>query len=132
MIGNPCLRWCSKRLLNKCQLTTVWNIISKEGLIYIHKIKLNKIPESIYKMYNTNAKPKRSKTSLLPKYTPKSRKLNNFIFYKFSKIHNNLPDDLINLELKKVRKHIKWHIDLNFDPYSFPHSNLDISSNSHS
>ena len=70
-------------------------------------------------MYNTNNKPKQSKTSLKPQYTPKSRKLNNFIFYKFSEIHNNLPDDLVNLDLKKFRKHIKWHVDQNFDPYSF-------------
>ena len=49
-------------------------------------------------MYNTNDKPKRPKRSLKPKYTPKTRKLNNFIFYKFSELHNNLPDYLLNLD----------------------------------
>ena len=28
IIGNPCLRWCSNSLLNKCQLKTIWNMIS--------------------------------------------------------------------------------------------------------
>ena len=39
IIGNPCLRWTSKRLLNKCQSRTIWNMITEQGLIYIHKIQ---------------------------------------------------------------------------------------------
>ena len=97
-------------------------MISELGLVYIHKIKLNQIPTSIYEKYNTNNKPKRSKTSLIPKYTPKTKKLNNFIFYKFL--------DLVNLDLKKFRKQIKQYIDQNFDPYSFPYTETTNNSDS--
>merc|ERR1712243_222432 len=51
ILGNPCLRWCSNRLLNKCQLTKIWHTILELGLVYIHKIKLNQTPTSIYEMY---------------------------------------------------------------------------------
>ena len=86
----------------------------------------------IYEMYNTQDKPKPSKIILRPKYTPKSQKLNNFLFYKFTEIYNTLPDDLKSLEIKEFCAQIKLHIDLNFDPYTFPTSQADINSDSDS
>ena len=105
-------------------------MISEQGLIYIHKIKLNKLPITIYEMYNTNNKPKRSKTSLIPKYTLKTRKLNNFIFYKFSELYNNLLDNIANLDLKKFKKQIKSYIYQNYDPYAFLYTESTNSSDS--
>ena len=32
IIGNPCLRWTSNRLLNKCNLRTIWHMITEQGL----------------------------------------------------------------------------------------------------
>merc|ERR1712082_261371 len=32
LLGNPCLRSWSNHLLNKCQLTTIWHMISELGL----------------------------------------------------------------------------------------------------
>ena len=40
IMGNPCLKWTSSRLLNKCQLKTIWHMISEQGLTYIDKIQL--------------------------------------------------------------------------------------------
>merc|ERR1712240_513038 len=130
ILGNSCLKWCSNQLLNKCQLTMIWHTISELGLVYIQKVKLNQTPTSIYEMYNTNDKPKRSKTFLIPKYTPKTRKLNNFIFYKFLELHNNLPDNIANLDLKKFKKQIKSYIYENYDPYAIPYTETTNSSNS--
>ena len=81
-------------------------------------------------MYNTNDKPKRLKTSLIPKYTSRTRKLNNFIFYKFSELHNNLPDNIANLNQKKFTKQIKSYINENYDPYTFPYTETTNSSDS--
>merc|ERR1712243_220314 len=43
ILGNPCLRWCSNRLLNKCQLTTIvaHNIRTGIGLHTQNQIKQN-------------------------------------------------------------------------------------------
>ena len=73
IIDNPCLRWTSNRLLNKCKLKTIWHMISKQGLTYIHKIQQTKTPTIIYEMYNIPTRPKRTNIDLRPKYTPKQR-----------------------------------------------------------
>ena len=44
IIGNPCLRWTSNRLLNKCKLKTIWHMISEQDLTYRHKIQQTKTP----------------------------------------------------------------------------------------
>ena len=44
IMGNPCLKWTSSRLLNKFQLQTIWLMITEQGLTYIHKIQLTQTP----------------------------------------------------------------------------------------
>ena len=107
-------------------------MISEHGLIYIHKIQTTHTPVVIYEMYNTQTKPKRTKTTLRPKYTPKSNKLNNSLFYKFTEIYNSLPEELRFIESKKFPTQIKLHININLVPYSFPTSQNDINSDSDS
>ena len=79
-------------------------------------------------MYNTQNKPKRTNTTLRPKYTPKSNLLKNSIFYKFTEIYTNLPKHLIIKEIKHFKTQIKTHISNTFDPYSFPVSQADTDT----
>ena len=74
IIGNPCLRWTSNRLLNKCKLKTIWHMISEQGLTYIHKIQQTKTPTTIYEMYTLSNQPKCTNTDLHPKYTHQKQK----------------------------------------------------------
>ena len=67
IMGNQCFRWSTRKMLNKCNLRTIYQLIAEQGLIFIHKIQTTKIPISLYKMCNTNDKNKRPKNSLRPK-----------------------------------------------------------------
>ena len=115
-MGNPCLKWTSSRLLNKCQLKTIWDMISEQGLTYIHKIQLTQTPIVIYEMFNIPTRPKCTNINLHPKYTPKTNLLKNSIFYKFSEIYSNLPNHIKIAEIKKFKTQIKTHINISFDP----------------
>merc|ERR1712115_281012 len=83
IMGSPCLKWTSNRLLNKCKLQTIWHMITEQGLTYIHKIQTTQTPLAIYEMYNIPNRPKRINVHLYPKYTPKTKLLGYSIFYKF-------------------------------------------------
>ena len=56
IMGNPCLRWNTTKMITKCNLRTIYQLINEQGLIYIHKIQANRTPLSIYELYNTNNK----------------------------------------------------------------------------
>ena len=127
IMGNPCLRWTSARLLNKCRLHTVWHMITNQGLTYIHKIQTTQTPTLIYENYIIPNRPKRTNTNLRTKYTPKSK---NSLFYRFSEIYSTLPDHLKTIEVKKFSKHIAAHITDNYDPYKFPNTNNTPDSDS--
>ena len=130
IMGNPCLRWTSARLLNKCRLHTVWHMIINQGLTHIHKFQKTQTPALIYENYIIPKRPKRTNTNLRKKYTPKSQILKNSLFYRFSEIYSTLPDHLNTTEVKKFSKHIAVHITENYDPYKFPNTNnsTDVDS----
>ena len=83
IIGNPCLRWTSNRLLNKCKLKTIWHMITEQGLIYKHTIQQTKTPTTIYEMYTIPNRPKHTNTDLRPKYTPKTKIKKTHYFINF-------------------------------------------------
>lgn len=51
IIGNPCLRWSSNRILNKAGLSNLWHMLIESGLNFIHKLQVNKTPSAIYDYY---------------------------------------------------------------------------------
>ena len=79
-------------------------------------------------MYNIPTRPKRTNIDLSPIYTPKTKILENSIFYKFSEIYSTLPDHLKTIEIKEFKSQIKIHISTTFDPYSFPSTNNDTNT----
>ena len=103
IMGSPCLKWTSSRLLNKCKLQTIWHMITEQGLTYIHKIQTTQTPLAIYEIYDIPTRPKRTNVHIYPKYTPKTNLLKNSFFYKFSKIYANLPDTLKISSIKKFK-----------------------------
>ena len=105
-------------------------MMSEQGLLYIHKVQSTRIPLAIYEFYQIPTCPVRTSTNILPKYAPKVRMLKNSLFYRFSKIYNNLPDHLKILIVSKFKKQIKEYMKYNFQPYSFPNSNYQSDSDS--
>ena len=94
IMGSPCLKWSSSRLLNKCKMHTIYHMITEQAINYIHKIQTTQTPQALYNMYNIPTHPQRTNPHLYPKYTPKTKHLKSSIFFKFSKIYKNLPDQL--------------------------------------
>ena len=95
-------------------------MITEQGLIYIHKVQQTKTPTTIYEMYTLSNCPKCTTIDLRPKYTPKTKILKNSLFYKFSDIYSQIPENIKSLEIKKYRSQIKTDISTSFDPYSLP------------
>ena len=93
---------------------------TEPGLIYIHKVQQTKTPTTIYKMHILPNCPRCTTIDLHPKYTPKTKILKNSLFYKFSDIYSQIPENIKSLEIKKYRSQIKTHISTSFDPYSLP------------
>ena len=81
IIGSPCLKWNSNRLLNKSKLNTIWHMISAQGLSYIHRVQSTKIPQAIYELYQIPTSPVRLSTKIIPKYIPKT-KIHYFIDFR--------------------------------------------------
>ena len=110
IMGNPCLRWTSARILDKCNLTNIWHMLLEQGLNFIHKIQIEKEPKSIFSLYQNTQRHKRHQTKIIPIYTPKTKSMKNFIFYKFSEIHTTLNPHLQHLPIKSFKIEIKQHI----------------------
>ena len=95
-------------------------MISAQGLIYIHNVQFNKIPQTIYELYQVPNCPMRQNAKIVPKYIPKTKILKNTLFYCFSENYSSLPNYLKILITKKFKKEVKDYVKYNFPPYSFP------------
>ena len=120
VIIGPCLKWNSERLLNKAKLSTIWHMISAQGLIYIHNLKINKLPQAIYELYHIPKRPARKKAKITPEYIPRTKILKNSLFYRFSEYYSGVPEYFKEQKPKKFKKEIKIYVKYNYPPYSFP------------
>ena len=104
-MGNPCLRWNTTKMITKCNLRTIYQLINEQGLLYIHKIQATKKPLSIYELYNTNNKNTRPKLNLRPKYNPKTTLLKNSLFFKYTELYIEVPENIKNIPLLNFVKY---------------------------
>merc|ERR1712240_35946 len=129
IIGNPCLRWNTTKMITKCNLRTIYQLINEQGLIYIHKIQVTKIPLSIYRLYNANNKNIRPKLNLRPKYNPKTKRLKNSLFYKYTELYIEVPEKIKNIPLLNYVKYsIRDYLNKKYDPYTIPDTNNNDST----
>merc|ERR1712240_719215 len=129
IMGNPCLRWNTMKMITKCNLRSIYQLINEQGLLYIHKIQATKTPTSLYEFYNTNNKNTRPKQNLHPTYKPKTILLRNSLFLKFSELYIAVPEDIKNIpELKFVKYSIRDYVNENCDPFTIPNLHDDINT----
>ena len=115
-------------MTTKCKLRTIYQYINEQGLYYIHKIQATKTPTSLYKLYNINNNT-RPKLNLRPTYNPKSIRLQNSLFYKYSELYIDVPEQTKNIQpLNFVKYSIGDHIDETYDPFEVPHINNNNTS----
>ena len=98
-------------------------MITEQGLNFIHKIKTNRDPSSLYTLYNNTNRPMRQNKSLRPAYIPKSKHLKKSTFYKFYEIHSTLSDNIQQLPIKKFKTYIKKCIQKTYLTQTFPNAN---------
>ena len=97
IMGNKCPGWSNNKLLNRCQMPTVYQSINDQALNYIHRIQSTKTPLSLYLMYNIPQWPQRNTPPLKPIYNPRTKQLKASLFFKYSTVYNNLPQSLKSL-----------------------------------
>ena len=82
-------------------------MISSQGLIYIHNVQFNKIPQAICELYQVPNRPMRQNAKIVPKYIPKTKILKYSLFYRFHEIYGSLPDHLKILITKNLKRKLK-------------------------
>ena len=50
IMGSRCPGWTNEKLLNKCQMPTIYRSINTQALNYIYKLQSTKTPPSLYTM----------------------------------------------------------------------------------
>ena len=121
-MGSPCIKWSSGRLFNKCNMQTIYQMITEQSLNYIHKIQITQTPNALYNMYKLSNRPQRSTITpeLKPTYNPKTKFVKASLFFRFSKLYNDLPITLKTLPIIKFKLQIKSHIKTNHNSQSLP------------
>ena len=124
IIGNQCIRWNTTKMITKCKLRTIYQLINEQGLLYIHKIQTTKTPTSIYKLYKVNNKNTRPKLNLRPKYNPKTKRLKNSLFYKYTELYAEVPEQIKNIPLiNYVKYSVRDYVNEKYDPFTIPDTN---------
>ena len=131
-MNNRCPRWTNERLLNKCQMPTIYQSINNQALNYIHKLQSTQTPPSLYSMYNIPQRPQRNNPPLQPLYKPKTKQLKTSLFFKYTNVYNNLPQSLKILPKTKFKTQIKTHIQLNIQFHTIPRDPSDSESDTDS
>ena len=53
-IGSPCFKWSTLKILNSCKWPTIYQLLTKSSLSFIHSIVYNRAPKSINKLIEYN------------------------------------------------------------------------------
>ena len=79
---------------------------------------------SIYKLYKVNNKNTRPKLNLRPKYNPKTKRLKNSLFYKYTELYAEVPEQIKNIPLiNYVKYSVRDYVNEKYDPFTIPDTN---------
>ena len=109
-IGNYCYKKSINYILDKCKWLDINKTILNASLKLLHKIIINKKPNSIYNMFKFN---RRQNVDIVTLYIPKTVNYESFYVYKGLKNFNKLPKNLKNLPPEKFKSKIKQHLKAN-------------------
>ena len=108
-------------IMNKLKFMTIYHMITKESILFIHKIIYNQSPDAINKLitygYNDNNVRKVRKPRV--KAICNSSKLRDSLLYRSIFLHNSLEYDLRNYNPKKLTEYLKENIQ-----YIFPYNKI--------
>ena len=127
IMGSQCPRWRNDKLLDKCNMPSIYQSINNQALNYIHRLQSTKMPTALYNMYRIPARPQRTNQTLKPIYEPKTKQLKASLFFKYTIIYNQLPQTLKSLPKLKFKRHIKVHIRENKEYHIIPNNGIEES-----
>ena len=130
IMGSQCPGWRNERLLDKCNMPSIYQSINNQALNYIHRIQSTKQPAALFKMYRIPPRAQCTNQILRPIYEPTSKKLKASIFFKYTTIYNQLPQTLKGLPKIKFKKQIKIHIRDNIEFHRIPDMDPNESEDS--
>ena len=104
-VSNPLNILSNKDLLSKCKWLPIQKLINQSALNMLHKIIINKTPNSLYKLYKI---PNRRVVDITTKYIPKAVKTQKSYIYSTLKDYNRLPPHIKNSN--NLKKTLKAHL----------------------
>ena len=108
-IGSYCFKKSKIYILNKCKWLDIKQMINYASLKFIHKIVVNKKPNSITLLYK-NILTRRAVVNVTSLYKPKYKKMKVFIIYNGLAMYNNLPNSLRLLNVKRYNIQLRKYI----------------------
>ena len=130
IMGSKCPRWRNDKLLDKCNMPSIYQSINNQALNYIHRLQSTKMPTALYNMYRIPTRTQRTNQTLRPIYEPKTKQLKASLFFKYTIIYNQLPHTLKVLPKMKFKRHIKVHIRDNKEYHIIPNIGINESDES--
>merc|ERR1711889_2258 len=115
---------CTRPILgiSSFKILTVHQMIMKELIQYIHKVLINKSPGVIFSLFcQSNCKQDniREVRKFMVKFTHKSNKVTNSLFYRALYLYNCLSTEVGNYKVKKLSKYLQDNI-----KYIFPYNKI--------
>ena len=111
-------------------MPTIYQSINNQALNYIHRLQSTKMPNAIYTMYRIPTRVQRTTHTLRPIYAPKTKKLKESLFFKYTIIYNQLPHAFKELPKVKFKRQIKIYIRDNKEYHIIPDTSTGDSDES--
>ena len=113
VIGTPCFRWSTSRILKTVNWHSVYSMITIASLALMHKIVVEKTPLALYSLLESTMHLRhgsRFVRKLHMQHKASSETLHNMYMYRALSIYNALPEALLTLNILAFSKKIKEHV----------------------
>ena len=109
VIGNYCFKKSISYILNKCKWLNINNMITRSAVMIIHKIIINKSPETIYRLIKTNQNT-RTVSDITTASMPRNKRFTNFYIYKYCKFYNSFKRETNANSIQNFKKALMKYI----------------------
>merc|ERR1712002_866864 len=122
ILGISSFKKSTLQIMAELRILTVHQMVMKELIQYIHKVLINKSPGVIFNLFcqsNCKLYNIREVRKFMVKFTHKSNKVTNSLFYRALYLYNCLSTEVRNYKVKKLSKYLQDNI-----KYIFPYNKI--------
>ena len=122
ILGFPSLKMSTIAIMNKLNFMTVHHMITKEAIIFMHKIIYNQSPTALHDLisYGYNEDNVRKVRKPRIKLQHQSEKVKDSLLYRSIFLYNSLEYDVRQFNPKKLTKYLKENIQYIFPYHKIP------------